>query len=122
MRKFDINTMRRLYEEWESSGMSMKAFSLKNNINSANFNYWTKSIRKERQKAPAGSFLRLPMPKEVKMEVGWRHYVPVGNLIGSLSYPGSIFFRLSCLFIPFLDALRSDSQYLAFLDKGLKTI
>lgn len=56
--------MRRLYEEWKSSGLSMKAFSLERNINPATFNYWSRRIRKERRQAPV-DFLRLPITQGI---------------------------------------------------------
>jgi hypothetical protein len=65
MKKHDKDTMRRMYEEWESSGMSMKAFSLENHINPATFNYWARSIKNERQQTGTTGFVRLPVPMPV---------------------------------------------------------
>jgi hypothetical protein len=64
MRKHDKDSMRRMYEDWESSGLSMKAFSIENHINPATFNYWARSIKKERQQTATG-FVRLPVPAPV---------------------------------------------------------
>jgi transposase-like protein len=77
MRKHDIDKMRRLYEAWESSGTSMKAFSLENNINPATFNYWAKTIRNERQQLQPSSFIQLAAP----------NCAPVGTVAASITFP-----------------------------------
>jgi hypothetical protein len=77
MRKHNINEMRSLYEAWESSGTSMKSFSLENNINPATFNYWAKTIRKERQQHGPAGFLQLAAPD----------CAPVGTAVASITFP-----------------------------------
>ncbi len=72
--------MRGLYEEWESSGLSMKAFSLNHNINPTTFNYWVRSIRKKRQHVQSPGFLRLPIHKEA----------PDGARVATITFPSGI--------------------------------
>jgi hypothetical protein len=57
----------------------MKAFSLANHINPATFNYWSRSIKKERQPTGGTGFVRLPDPKPV-----------IGALAASITFPSGI--------------------------------
>lgn len=47
MKQRDNEKMRQLYDQWQSSGLSMKAFSQQNNIRSTTFYYWVKKFKNE---------------------------------------------------------------------------
>lgn len=47
MKQRDNEMMRPLYDQWQSSGLSMKAFSKQHNISSTTFYYWVKKFNNE---------------------------------------------------------------------------
>lgn len=47
MKRHDTEKMRQMYDQWQLSGLSMKAFSEQHDIHPKTFYYWAKVIKKE---------------------------------------------------------------------------
>jgi hypothetical protein len=47
MKQRDNNRMRQLYEEWASSGLSLKTYSKQKAISASTFSYWVRKFKKE---------------------------------------------------------------------------
>ena len=52
MKQRSNENMRQLYDQWQSSGLSMKAFSKQHNITPTTFYYWVKKFNKENIATP----------------------------------------------------------------------
>lgn len=48
MKQRDNNGMRQLYEEWISSGLSLKIYSKQKSISPSTFSYWARKFKKEK--------------------------------------------------------------------------
>jgi hypothetical protein len=48
MKQRDNKRMRQLYEEWASSGLSLKTYSKQKGISPSTFSYWVGKFRKEK--------------------------------------------------------------------------
>jgi transposase-like protein len=46
MKRKDEKRMRHLYDEWQSSGLSMKSFSKRHDISASTFSYWANKFKK----------------------------------------------------------------------------
>ncbi len=61
--------MRKLYDKWRSSGISMKAFSQRYAISPTTFSYWVKKFKKEELPIPGKirneGFSQIPIPDVV---------------------------------------------------------
>jgi hypothetical protein len=67
MKQHDKKSMRQLYEQWQSSGSSMKTFSEQQGIRHTTFYYWAKVLKKEGLPSTAvkdkPGFSQIPVPQ-----------------------------------------------------------